>query len=89
MSNVLSAEAERILHRSVSPLIILEGEDDISIKEQIQQGLAIENATRKLVSGDCSLWEYFELLETFEPDTDKWIEEIELNLEYEFVKRTL
>lgn len=77
-----SPEAERLLHRSISPQIILL-DDDNSIAEQIKIGLEVENITRQVAKGELSLWEMCELLEEYdEYDIDDWIEEIEENIEH-------
>lgn len=82
MATEVSGLTERMLHRSISPLIIIEGESPQSIREQIAQGLEIENATRRIASGEASVWEALELLEAYDHDIDQWATEIELNLTY-------
>lgn len=82
----LSAESERLLYRSISPLVILQGEDDQSIREQIAQGMEIEAATRRIATGEASIWEVLELLENYDHDIDDWAEEIELNLTYGLIQ---
>jgi hypothetical protein len=86
MTQQMSALSERMLHRAVSPLVILEGESEESIRQQIAQGLEIENATRRIVSGEASIWETCEMLEIYGHDMDQWANEIELNLTYGLIQ---
>lgn len=77
-------DQERMLHRSISPLIVINTTDDAEIEEMIRQGLQIEEVTRGIAKGDHSLWEAMELLEAFGYPMDQWTEEICINLEQEF-----
>ena len=82
MAELLHPLAEKALHRSISPLIILD--DPASIQEQIQIGLEIEALTRKIVTGEATIWEICEALEEYEEySIDDWIDEIVWNMNYE------
>lgn len=82
MSEQVGALGERLLHRAISPLIILDGEDEESIQQQIRQGMQIEAATRRIVNGEASIWEALELLENYGHNVDQWASEIETNLSH-------
>jgi hypothetical protein len=86
MAAEMSALSERMLHRSISPLIILDGEDEQSIREQIAQGMEIETITRRIASGEASIWEALELLEAYDHDIDEWADEIYLNLTFQLIQ---
>lgn len=80
MNIELPPSKEIMLHRSISPMIIVETNDENEIREKIREGLRIEAVTRKVAMGECSLWDAFELLECFNHDMDQWLDEIELNM---------
>lgn len=78
---ILSEEAELALHRSISPIIVIDTSDEAAIREMIQQGLEIERITRGLATGETCIWEALELFENYDHDIDQWIEEIQINME--------
>lgn len=79
----ISPENEILLYRSTIPVLIII-EDEKAIKEQMDEAIAVEQAMKKVASGEVSLWEAFEACEMLSFDFEQWLREVEWHLEYEF-----